>query len=236
MRLLVLFVFLVMRACPSVASEVHGLAAITDGDTVVVAGKKIRLNGIDAPETDQVCLTVKDEFWSCGVAARDALIAKTKGLIWSCDLTGTDRYGRFLGTCFVEGDDINRWMVQEGWALAFTRYSQVYVDDQERANDQEKGLWAGAFIPPWDWRDRNCETIVYGGRSVSLEGHRKLCGSPSIPPNPACLIKANLKPAECIYHVPGGKSYGKLDMAVAKRRWFCTEVEAEAAGCRKAFR
>jgi endonuclease YncB( thermonuclease family) len=98
------------------ADSISGVPRIVDGDTVQIGETKIRFAGIDAPETDQVCLDAKGAKWACGVAARDHLVAYSAGREWDCDLVGTDKYGRSLGRCFVEGDDVSAWMVRSGWA------------------------------------------------------------------------------------------------------------------------
>src|SRR6516164_8660412 len=73
-----------------------------------------------------------------------------------------DRYGRRLGTCSVQGVDIGRWRVRNGWALAYRRYSTAYVEDEDYAREHQLGLWSGAFIAPWDWRHRDRGTAVLG--------------------------------------------------------------------------
>jgi endonuclease YncB( thermonuclease family) len=105
-RIALLFLFAV-KTSPACAADITGLPGIVDGDTVEIGHTKIRLSGIDAPETDQLCLDAKGEKWACGIAARDALIKYSNGQPWDCDLTGTDQYGRSLGTCFIEGEDVN---------------------------------------------------------------------------------------------------------------------------------
>jgi endonuclease YncB( thermonuclease family) len=214
------------------AEVISGEPRIVDGDTVQIGTTKIRFAGIDAPETDQVCLNAKGERWACGVAARDALIRYSSGRPWECDLVGADRYGRALGKCFVEGDDITAWMVRSGWALSFVRYSHDYDGDEAAARDAHAGLWSGAFIAPWDWRHRNRATVVLGALSVPVDAQKTLLGavSEAEAPDPQCTIKASIG-RECIYHLPGGRWYGKMKMDSGKR-WFCSAAEAEAAGCR----
>jgi len=226
-----------MWALPGVAaSVVHGPAVITDGDTVVVEGQKIRLIGIDAPESDQLCLNREGQTWTCGIAARDALIRRAGHRTLTCVLTGQDRYKRALGHCGIEGEDVGRWMVRNGWALPFIRYSREYEADGQAARTARSGLWAGAFIAPWDWRRRDCTTNVLSIFPISIEGHRLLCGSPSTPPDPSCTIKANLSSRGCIYHMPSDRHYGPLKMEGPRKRWFCSAGEANAAGCRRARR
>jgi hypothetical protein len=76
------------------------------------------------------------------------------------DLTGTDVYKRHLGSCSVGGEDVSRWLVCNGWGLAFRRYSTAYVADEDYARVQKRGLWSGAFIAPWEWRHRSSATVV----------------------------------------------------------------------------
>jgi Staphylococcal nuclease homologue len=119
------------------AAEISGLPRIVDGDTVQIGSTKIRFAGIDAPETDQVCLDGKGERWACGITSRDELIKYSAGRPWECDLIGTDRYGRALGKCFVESEDISAWMVRSGWALSFVRYSHEYDRDEAAAREAQ---------------------------------------------------------------------------------------------------
>jgi Staphylococcal nuclease homologue len=154
------------------------------------------------------------------------------GREWECDLTGSDRYGRALGKCFVEGEDISSWMVRSGWALSFVRYSHDYDHEEAAARDAKAGLWAGAFIAPWDWRHRNSSTVVLGALSVPVDAQKTLLGavSEAEAPDPRCTIRASIG-RECIYHLPGDRWYAKMKIDSGKR-WFCSVAEAEAAGCR----
>ena len=95
------------------------------------------------------------------------------------------------------------------------------------------GLWAGAFIAPWDWRHRNGSTAVLGAISVPVDAQKTSLGAVSSAgaPSADCTIKANTGGRECIYHQPGDRWYAKMKMDSGKR-WFCTVAEAEAAGCR----
>jgi endonuclease YncB( thermonuclease family) len=224
---------LLWTSSASAAEVVSGIPRIVDGDTVQIDETKIRFAGIDAPETDQVCLDAKGQKWACGVASRDALVKFSANRPWDCDLTGTDRYGRSLGKCFVEGDDISAWMVRSGWALSFVRYSHDYDKEQDFARQAQTGLWSGAFIAPWDWRHRNGQTVILGSLSVPVTAQKTLLGAISSEgaPSPDCVIKANLNRGECIYHLPGDRWYGKMRMD-AGERWFCSVNDAEAAGCR----
>lgn len=219
---------------PAVASEISGVPRIVDGDTVEIASTKIRLVGIDAPETDQLCIDASGQKWVCGVASRDALAAFSSNRPWGCNISGEDRYGRSLASCAVVGKDINQWMARSGWALAFVKYSDRYVADEATARASGAGLWAGAFIAPWDWRSRNKKTVVLGAATVPANAQSILLGAVSSQeaPDPRCAIKAGVSRGECIYHMAGDRWYAKMKMNKADRRWFCSTEEAEAAGCR----
>lgn len=156
-------------SAPSLAFELAGSASVSDSDTVIVAGQKIRLQGIDTPESDQVCLDAAGNSWSVGQTARDALVKHTERQTWHCDGSTRDRYGRLLATCFVNGEDVDRWMVGQGWALSFVRYSHAYDGDEDSATKAQAGLWAGALVAPWDWRDGVCRTVL-GAVSVPTDG------------------------------------------------------------------
>jgi endonuclease YncB( thermonuclease family) len=219
-------------AIPATAADLTGVPRIVDGDTVQIDATKVRLSGIDAPETDHLCLDSRGEKWACGISARDELIKRAGDRPWTCHSTGTDRYGRSLAACEVDGQDIQQWMVRSGWALSFTRYSHVYDSDEALARDARAGLWSGSFIAPWDWRHRNADTLILGAASVPVNAQTILLGAVSATdaPSPECTIKASAGHAECIYHQQGDRWYAKINMS--KGRWFCSAQEAEAAGCR----
>ncbi|WP_456773651.1 thermonuclease family protein [Bradyrhizobium sp. USDA 4369] len=211
---------------------------IVDGDTVQIGDTKIRIQGIDAPETDQLCMDAREKSWECGITARDELIRYSAGRSWDCDIFAADRYGRSLGVCLVEGQDVGAWMVRQGWALSFVRYSHSYDADEVAARDAHAGLWRGAFIAPWDWRHRNRQTIILGSISVPVDSQKLLLGAASSAdaPDTNCVIKGNVnRKGERIYHLPGQLNYSKINMDKGLgERWFCAETEAEAAGWRKA--
>jgi endonuclease YncB( thermonuclease family) len=219
------------------AEQIQAVPEIVDADTVYAGSTKIRLSGVDAPEMDQVCIDPSGKNWNCGVDAKEKLRTFAHERPWTCHLTGTDVYKRHLGSCTVGGEDVSRWLVRNGWALAFRRYSVAYVADEDYAREQKHGLWSGAFVAPWEWRRRSSATIILGAVAVPIQAQSRLLSPTATvqPPDPGCAIKGNLKNIEqCIYHMPGGRFYNKLDMQRSPlRRWFCSEAEAQAAGCRK---
>lgn len=140
---------------PGAMSEVAGAAGVTDADTLTVAGRIIRLYGLDAPEIRQTCRRADGSAWPCGHMAAAALTLRLRGEAVRCRLLGADRFNRDLGRCWVAGDEINAWLVREGWAVAYTRYSWRYLPQQALAWWEGRGLWQGSFQYPEDWRRAN---------------------------------------------------------------------------------
>lgn len=209
-------------------SGTSGTVRVVDGDTIDIAGSRIRLHGIDAPESSQGCMKGSWR-WNCGQEATAAL----RGLIArrpvSCATRGRDRYGRDIAVCTVSGADINAWMVRNGWALAYRRYSLDYVLHERWARDGRLGIWQGKFVKPWDWRRGK----RIAGESGS-EPARTVVGNRS----GKCAIKGNINSKGTrIYHIPGGDYYDATRINTRKgERWFCTEAEARAAGWRRSRR
>jgi endonuclease YncB( thermonuclease family) len=133
--------FAMLVSMATQAANITGVPRIVDGDTLAISTTKVRLEGIDAPETDQFCLNATGVRWTCGIEARDQLIAHVAGREVSCTSSGIDAYKRTLATCRLAGEDLNGWMVQEGWALAYVKYSSKYVRDEDDAQTHQRGLW-----------------------------------------------------------------------------------------------
>ena len=222
------------------AADVTGTPKIREGDQIVIGNSRIRLGGIDAPSVDQLCLNTKGERWTCGVAARDELIKHADNKTWTCHVRSTDRRGRQVARCDVDGEDIQKWMVKSGWALSYVRVSHDYDADEKAARDAKAGMWQGAFIAPWDWRVRNKKTVILGSAKPPPNANAILLASASgsVAPSPDCTIKGNVNGAgECIYHKPTSRWYAQIKMQINKgTRWFCSVDEAEAAGCRETRR
>lgn len=136
------------------AAVVSGRAKVIDGDTIDIAGTRIRLEGIDAPESKQMCKRKGRGLWSCGAEATAYLKRMTGGRQIACVSAGEDRYGRMLGWCKMDGRDINREMVANGFAWAFVRYSKRYVPAEQEARKAKAGVWQGEAEPAWDFRAR----------------------------------------------------------------------------------
>ena len=211
-----------------VLEKLIGKAKVLDGDTIEISGKRIRLFGIDAPENGQIC-TIRRKPFRCDQAATSALADKIGGRTVQCEPKDLDIYSRIVSVCFLDGEDINGWMVARGWALAYRHYSHDYVDQEERAARSKLGMWQGEFEPPWDWRRKVSQS------NALLDSSEKQ--SNSAPPK-NCVIKGNINDrGHRIYHMPGDKFYSRTIISAEKgERWFCSEAEATAAGWRRAGR
>jgi endonuclease YncB( thermonuclease family) len=136
-------------------ADLIGVASVIDADTIEIHGQRIRLHGIDAPEGGQVCLDAAGQKWRCGQRAALALQDLIGRRTVTCDERDVDRYGRIVGRCLVDDLDINEWLVARGLALAYRRYSGDYVAAEDEARAAGRGMWAGSFELPWEWRRRN---------------------------------------------------------------------------------
>lgn len=142
------------RALEMPAQRWRGVPRVVDGDTLVLATVKIRLHGIDAPEKNQSCYHEDRQAWACGMQATSKLSALIGKKEITCEEKGHDRYGRFVAVCFKDNENINLWMVANGWAVAYRRYSQDYVPAEEAARFARYGIWSGTFEAPEEWRRR----------------------------------------------------------------------------------
>jgi endonuclease YncB( thermonuclease family) len=145
-----LVLFGAVTARPS-SADVSGEPTVIDGDTIVVASERVRLQGIDAPELHQTCTAYGQE-WSCGQTAAEWLRDRLRGQQVDCIGHARDRYGRLLAVCYIGGEDLNERIVREGWALDFRRYSTDYLQAESAAKRGGAGIWRGQFTPPWEWR------------------------------------------------------------------------------------
>lgn len=133
-------------------ADVTGKPRIIDGDTVEIAGERIRLNGIDTPEPNQSCLDETGKRWRCGREATLALRTIVGDQAITCKGDERGKYKRLIAICFIGAKDLNAEMVKQGWALAYRKYSTNYVAEETDAKTKKLGLWRGKFVAPWDWR------------------------------------------------------------------------------------
>ena len=161
----IIIIFLVILS-NSIAEEISGIPKVVDGDTIHINNYKFRLEGIDAPEMRQKC---KKEFfkisfligltfykdYSCGRISKEKLKTKINTSEIKCISSSKDRYKRYIATCFKGNTNLNQWMVRNGFAIAYKRYSKKYVPDEVFAKENKLGLWQGKFMEPEKWRKLN---------------------------------------------------------------------------------
>jgi endonuclease YncB( thermonuclease family) len=149
---LVAFGALVTMISGAALAEIVGRASVIDGDTIEIHGQRIRLHGIDAPEKGQPCFDASGKSYRCGQIAAMALDEFVGASPVTCRERDTDRYGRTVATCAVRGVDIQAWLVRNGHAFAYRRYSSDHVGAEQEAKNTKRGVWAGSAQPPWEWR------------------------------------------------------------------------------------
>lgn len=158
------------QVSPSVAQNITGRASIIDGDTIEIHGNRIRLFGIDAPESSQLCRNASSDQYRCGADAANQLSEFTSGKVVSCARVARDRYGRTVAWCSINGADMGEWLVRAGLAIDWPKYSHGrYRLAQAGAHQAGNGMWAGTWIAPWEYR--SC--VRGGGRPASCsDGER----------------------------------------------------------------
>lgn len=188
---------------------------VIDGDTIDIGETRFRLHGIDSPEAGQQCTGRNGKPWSCGKAAVAALeekVLKAQRIV--CDNRGDDGRNRTIAVCFVDGLDVNGWLVQMGHAWAFTKFSMDYAELEQQAKDAELGVHQAPSQTPWEYRAAKWKV----GAQQSPDG---------------CPIKGNISSNGKIYHPPWSPWYGRTKINTSKgERWFCDEAEAIRAGWR----
>jgi endonuclease YncB( thermonuclease family) len=221
-------------------------ATVTDADTLVLDGTIFRLDGIEGPQTDQVCLNEAGAKWSCGIEARDRLREWIANRAVRCDDKGADRAfrKRRMGICWIEGEttSINQWLVREGWAFNLEPSAKGrFKADQESARHNRKGFWKGCFVSPEALRRWTISTAPLQGAACPKDNNWAVRETlfPEYPPMPPdCRIKARvamraqIAARVGIYHVEECGSYKRTKNP---HRWFCSEEEAQAEGFRKSY-
>ncbi|WP_108837092.1 thermonuclease family protein [Tateyamaria sp. Alg231-49] len=203
--------------CLPVWAEVSGLVRVIDADTLDVGDTRVRLHAIDAPEQDQICQTEHGFDFACGAWASAQVADQFEGVFARCTQMDTDRYGRVVAICRVNGVDIGQEIVSQGLAFAYRRYGMDYDLDEKSAYVADRGL--------------------HGFRVQSPAQFRQTRAKGRIPPDPSCRIKGNISKNGRIFHVPGQEFYERTGINTDKgERWFCSPAEARAAGWRAARR
>jgi endonuclease YncB( thermonuclease family) len=221
---------------------------VRDANTVQLGDVTYRLDGVDAPELDQVCIDDHADPWTCGVEARDQLIKLVGGKPVHCDDLGLDKTHRkrHLGVCTTEGEttSLNQSMVLSGFAinlpLGQTSAKNHFDQNQAAAKEGRRGLWKGCFVAPQEFRVGKKDGALLGGacRADKDREIRAVLFPGDLAMPPRCSIKgkfavrARFTGNVGVYHLQGCRSYPALSHP---DRWFCSEDDAQAAGFRRAF-
>ncbi len=139
------FILLIVQNVSS--NTVH----VIDGDTIKIGNKKIRFSGIDAPELNQYCFKNGKKIL-CGVLAKKALVKKIGNKVPKCVIEGKDIYKRILAECFINKKSLSKFLVRNGYAFAYRKYSKKFIQDEEVARKNKLGLWSMKFDYPWEFR------------------------------------------------------------------------------------
>ncbi|WP_246676074.1 thermonuclease family protein [Mesorhizobium sp. B2-5-4] len=182
-----------------------GTASVIDGDTIEIHGQRIRLDGIDAPESRQYCDDAKGFEYPCGRRSAEAL---DKFLVASkpvqCAFVSWDRYGRFVGNCRrADGARVAAWMVEHGQALDWPRYSHgAYAKQQAKAEAAKLGLWVGNFQVPWDWRAEHANGVAPSSQPLGIVSSKLVAqsGGYSCEPRRYCKQISSCEEAQWYLH------------------------------------
>lgn len=235
----------------------QGFAAgtiVRDAGTLQLADATYRLDGIDAPELDQMCIDEHADPWACGVEARDQLSRLIGSRQVRCEDLGLAAFKkRHIGICTVEGESVslNQLLVRQGFALnglalkgrasnSEPTAKGRFGEDETAAKDNRRGLWKGCFVAPQEFRHGRKDGSLLG-ESCRPDKDREI-RAVLFPENPAmpadCSIKgkfavrARMTGNVGVYHLQGCRSYPAL---TKPDRWFCSEDDAQAGGFRRAY-
>ncbi len=159
-----IFFFLISNDVRSKEVEIiSGIAEVVDGDTIKINKKKIRLLGIDAPEKKQLCKKIflsisfvsLSKNYPCGEISTKRLKKRINNKLIFCKSSGKDRYKRHIAECFEGKKNINAYMVLNGYAVAYRKYSSKFISYENIAKKEKLGIWAGSFEMPWEYRKKN---------------------------------------------------------------------------------
>jgi endonuclease YncB( thermonuclease family) len=233
----------------SSAADVCGVAIVLAADTVKLEGRNFRLDGVDAPETDQTCLEGTGAKWHCGIEARDQLSGFINGRRVCCADIGPDSKSRSrrIGRCSIGKENLSRWLVSQGWGLDLKPDSggRFQIHETAALLDQ-RGMWRGCFVVPSEFRRWNIGTPRFLGArcpgNTSNIREQLFPADPDTPPGCPIAIKGKVPPFwirlirryRGTYHMEACADYSTTRINRRKGdRWFCSEEEAMSEDFRK---
>ena len=148
-KIIYLFIFSFFLSTILIASEKK--IQVIDGDTIHIGKLKYRFFGIDAPEIKQICEKDNTKI-QCGVIAKNVLKNKIADKIPECIVKDKDRYQRLVAECFIGKESLSRFMVREGYAVAYSQYSKDFIEDEKYAKENKNGIWSMNFQTPSEYR------------------------------------------------------------------------------------
>ncbi len=131
---------------------VEGYAEAVTGAMLGIEGLHVKLFGVEAPYMQQTCTSKFGQSYNCGQVSRNWLQDWLQGKIVRCHIISPEKKGRATGVCFSQGYDVGAVIVNAGWAVAYTKNTDIYVPYEQQAGTKKRGLWAGTFYKPWDWK------------------------------------------------------------------------------------
>ena len=245
MQFKISFVATLLLAVFSASQSPAANTTVKDGSTLQLGNLTFRLDGIDVPPIDQLCIDEHAESWTCGIEARDQLAKLIGDRQVRCDDLGVDPTAkkRHLGVCKIEGEttSLSQLLVGKGFALNIEASATGrFKADEARAKDDRQGLWKGCFVAPEEFRRGRKDGALLGGSCPAdrdKEIRQALFPDELAMPS-GCNIKgkfavrARVTGNVGIYHLQGCRSYPAL---TKPDRWFCSEEDAQAAGFRRAY-
>jgi endonuclease YncB( thermonuclease family) len=241
-----IFLFAVLLSIVLPASHSSAATAIVrDGSTLQLGNVTYRLDGIDVPTIDQLCIDQNADSWTCGIEARDQLAKLIGGKQVRCDDLGPDpaTRKRRIGVCKIEGEttSLSQLLVRNGFALNVeASASGRFKVDEARARDDRQGLWKGCFAAPREFRIAKKDGPLLGAacRTDRDREIREALFPEDLVMPAGCNIKgkyavrARVTGDLGIYHLQACRSYPGQ---TKPDRWFCSEEDAQAAGFRRAY-
>ncbi|MCZ7595842.1 MAG: thermonuclease family protein [Hyphomicrobium sp.] len=195
----------------SADGDVEGRGTAVTGDTLRIGSTIVRLNGIEAPEPDQMCTDADGRDWSCGRTARQALAGILRSGRVTCEVSDSSE-GYSSGDCEIDDRDIAAELVRGGHVFAATGLFASYRGLEDEARASKAGLWVGQAMRPSDYRAQKWEEA----KREAPDG---------------CPIKGNVRGGRRFYVVPWARGYERVRVSASRgERWFCSESEAREAG------